>query len=52
MASVELNHVDKVYEDNIEAIDDVNLQSGDQKATALRMIAGRAFSILAQVKLS
>ena len=62
MASVELNHVDKVYEGNIKAVDDFNLQLSDQefvvlvgpsgceKTTTLRMIAGHAFSILSQVK--
>ena len=62
MASVELNHVDNVYEGNIKAVDDFNLQisgqkfvvlvgpSGWGKTSALRMIAGHAFSILAQVK--
>jgi len=31
MASVELNHVDKVYEGNIKAVDDFNLQISDQE---------------------
>jgi multiple sugar transport system ATP-binding protein len=62
MASVELNHVGKVYEGSMKAVDDFNLQISDQefvvlvgpsgcgKATTLRMIAGHAFSVLAQVK--
>ena len=52
MASVELNHVDKVYEGNIKAVDNFNLKISDQefvvlvgpsgcgKTTTLRMIAG------------
>ncbi len=52
MASVELKHVDKVYEGNVKAVDDFNLDIKDQefvvlvgpsgcgKSTTLRMIAG------------
>ena len=52
MASVELQHVDKVYEGGIKAVVDFNLSIGDQefvvlvgpsgcgKSTTLRMIAG------------
>jgi multiple sugar transport system ATP-binding protein len=52
MASVELQHVDKVYEGGIKAVDDFNLQIADEefvvlvgpsgcgKTTTLRMIAG------------
>ncbi len=52
MASVELKHVDKVYEGGIKAVDDFNLDIKDQefivlvgpsgcgKSTTLRMIAG------------
>jgi multiple sugar transport system ATP-binding protein len=52
MASVDLKHVDKVYEGNVKAVDDFNLEIKDQefvvlvgpsgcgKSTTLRMIAG------------
>src|SRR6202142_1587034 len=52
MASVELKHVNKVYEGNVKAVDDFNLDIKDQefvvlvgpsgcgKSTTLRMIAG------------
>ncbi len=52
MASVELSHVDKIYEDGAKAVDDFNLKIADRefivlvgpsgcgKSTTLRMIAG------------